>query len=60
MHHARTYPGGAFSEERDSLWISALVAAGRVDEASARAKRFRAHYPNSLFGPAIDRAVGAP
>lgn len=56
--HQRKFGDGAFTEERESLWIQALAAAGRHTEASARAERFRTTYPSSLFGPAIERSLG--
>lgn len=55
--HVRTYGNGHFAEERESLFIQALVALDRRDEARARAQRFMETYPNSLFGPAITEAV---
>lgn len=55
--HARLYGDGQFVEERESLWIEALAAAGRRDDAAARAARFHARYPTSLFGPAVDHAI---
>lgn len=57
--HARRFPRGQLGEEREALAIQALVAEGRVDEAKARAARFRAASPNSLFLPAIEASVGA-
>lgn len=57
LHESR-YPKGQLSEERESIAVHALVAAGRVDEARARADRFRARFPQSIFLPAIDAAVG--
>jgi hypothetical protein len=55
--HRRTYGEGSFAEERESLWIQALAAAGRLDEARARLAKFRARYPGSLFAPALDKAL---
>jgi hypothetical protein len=55
--HERAHPRGQLVEERESLRIRALAAAGRGDEARARAARFRARYPQSLFLPAIDHTL---
>lgn len=56
--HARRFPRGQLGEEREALAIQALVALGRTDEARARAVRFKAASPNSLFLPAIEGSVG--
>lgn len=55
--HVRTYGEGHFAEEREALAIQALVAAGNGDDATARARGFRAKYPNSLFGPAVEQTL---
>lgn len=57
--HARRHPKGQLAEERDSLWIRALVASGKGAEARARAEAFRARYPRSLLLPAVDAALNA-
>jgi hypothetical protein len=56
--HARTFPNGRLVEEREALAVQALVLAGRRDEARARAERFRQRYPNGLFLPVVDAAIG--
>jgi outer membrane protein assembly factor BamD (BamD/ComL family) len=55
--HARRFPRGALSEERDALRVEALVAAARYGEARASAARFHAAYPGSLLTPAVDSAL---
>lgn len=55
--HARQFPQGQLSEERDSLLIQALVANGDVAQARERAEVFHRRYPSSLFAPAIDQAL---
>lgn len=55
--HAKTFPNGALSEEREALWVQALVTAGRNMEARTRADRFRKSYPSSMLLPAVDAAV---
>lgn len=57
-HHDRAFPRGRLGEEREALTIRALARAGRVDEARARADRFRAAHPRSILLPAVDATVG--
>jgi hypothetical protein len=57
--HRRSYADGALVEEREALLVLALAKLGRLDEARAKAERFRAVYPRSLMLPAIDAAVRA-
>ncbi|WP_437570146.1 RNA polymerase sigma factor [Sorangium sp. So ce542] len=58
--HARRFPRGSSTEQREALAVRVLVVAGRRDEAAARAERFRAAFPNSLFHPSIDAALRPP
>ncbi|AGP41855.1 RNA polymerase sigma factor [Sorangium cellulosum] len=58
--HARRYPRGSSTEQREALAVRVLVVAGRRDEAAARAERFRAAFPDSLFLPSIDAALQPP
>jgi hypothetical protein len=58
-HEKKYGNGGNFAEEREVLWVQTLVSAGRRGEAVERARRFRARYPSSLFGPAVEQAVDA-
>jgi hypothetical protein len=55
--HARSFPAGRLAEEREALAIQALSAAGRADEAAARARSFRQRWPGSVFLPLVDRAA---
>jgi hypothetical protein len=55
--HARRYPRAQLAEEREALSIQALVLLGRYVDARARAARFRAAAPNSLFLPAIEASL---
>jgi hypothetical protein len=55
--HGRAYPHGALAQEREVIAIEALAAAGRHDEARARAATFRAAYPGSSHQARIDRLV---
>jgi hypothetical protein len=58
--HARDFPQGRLAEEREVLAVQALALAGRGDEASARARAFRAAFPDSLLQPAVDAALPPP
>jgi hypothetical protein len=59
--HEQRFPRGALDEERDGLRVQALAAAGRGDEARARAAEFHRRHPGSLLGTSVDRAVaGGP
>jgi hypothetical protein len=56
--HRSRFPGGQLEAERETIFIQALVLAHRDEEARARAARFRARYPNSVFRRVVDLAVG--
>jgi hypothetical protein len=56
--HASEFPRGRLSEEREGLWIRALVSAGRIDEARERAARFRRLFPRSMLLPALESTLG--
>jgi len=58
QRHAKSFPNGQLREEREGIRILALAALGRVDEAKGYDKKFRAAYPESLFRPQIDAALG--
>lgn len=55
--HARDFPDGRLAEEREVLFIQALVQAGRKDEAARHADAFKKHFPDSLMLPAVDAAL---
>jgi len=55
--HARQFPRGQLSEEREVLAVQALAALGRSQEASDRAARFRRSFPKSLLLPVVDAAL---
>lgn len=58
--HASKWPRGQLAEEREVIWIQALVAAGQRDEADRRAARFRSGFPSSVLTPAVDAALRTP
>ena len=47
--HARTYPGGKMTQERELIAISALVALGRRTAALSRGARFEQAFPASPY-----------
>lgn len=57
--HARTFPHGRLAPERESLWVQALVSAGRYDAAREHAARFRRAFPGSMFQGVVDAALRA-
>jgi hypothetical protein len=57
--HARRFPHGVLTEEREALAIQALARGGRTREAEERAARFEKAFPGSFMSPAIKDALGA-
>lgn len=47
--HARTYPNGKLTQERELMAITALVALGRRTAALSRASRFEQSFPQSPY-----------
>ncbi|MGV3626043.1 MAG: hypothetical protein ACO1OB_34860 [Archangium sp.] len=45
--HVTKFPESTFAQEREVLAVKALMQAGRVDEAKARAEAFRVKWPTS-------------
>lgn len=58
--HAARFPRGRLSEERESLWVQALMASGFEAAARAKAARFHQEFPQSLLGPTVDAAISTP
>ncbi len=52
--HARQYPAGALTQEREFVAIEALAALGRRGEATTRAATFRARFPDSAHLRRLD------
>jgi TolA-binding protein len=57
--HARQYPHGALSEEREVLWVKALRAQGNDAAAEKRANDFKRRFPSSLQQGALDNRGGS-
>jgi hypothetical protein len=55
--HTHRFAAGLLAEEREALIVKTLAAEGRNEEARARATRFHAHFPRSLFGSGVENAV---
>lgn len=60
QQHLRRFPYGRLAEERESLWIQALINIGQASEARLRAQRFRSQFPHSLLLPMVDSALQSP
>ncbi|HRG99589.1 MAG TPA: hypothetical protein PLR99_25255, partial [Polyangiaceae bacterium] len=56
--HARRFPRGALTQEREAIAIEALVKLGRGAEARARADRFAKSFPGSTHQRRLDALVG--
>jgi hypothetical protein len=53
--HARRFPNGWLSEEREALRVKALAEIGRNEEARRAASAFRARFPRSVLLPAVSQ-----
>jgi len=53
--HARRFPHGRLSEEREALRVRALSGLGRTDEARRAADVFEARFPRSVLRPAVSK-----
>jgi len=56
--HARKYRGGALSQEREVIAITALQKLGRLGEARARASRFLVQFPTSAHRGRMEALIG--
>ncbi|MHB8877703.1 MAG: hypothetical protein ACYC8T_28770 [Myxococcaceae bacterium] len=57
--HGQRFPKGQLLEERESLLVQALVNAGQLDDARARAAEFRRRFPESMLLPAVEAALSS-
>ena len=55
--HSRDFPQGELEEERQSLYVQALVALERFEQAKKVAARFHRTFPRSIFGAVVDEAI---
>ncbi len=51
--HAQTYPRGRLVEEREALWVRALLMSGQQGQAQLRAHQFQKRFPGSLLLPPL-------
>jgi len=58
--HARRFPSGAMSQEREAARVFALCALGRTGEARAAAERFLSAFPTSPQAARVRASCGAP
>lgn len=58
--HAKRFPRGALSSEREYIRIRALRKQGRNDEAKAFAKKYLAAFPSSPQAPAVKSFLEEP
>jgi len=57
--HARRFPRGQLSEEREAMWVNVLALLGRDREARARGRAFEERFPGSLMGSSVRAALRA-
>jgi hypothetical protein len=57
QEHARRFPHGALSQEREVIAIDALSKLGQTDAAKARGSDFERRYPGSAHQPKIDQTT---
>ncbi len=55
--HGREFPNGQLAEERDALWVQALVLAGQGAQARDKAAEFKRKHPASMLQPAVDAVL---
>ena len=55
--HARAYPGGKLTQERELMGISALVALGRRTAALSRGARFQHDFPSSPYRDQVEQLL---
>lgn len=55
--HAKRFPKGTLTEEREALYVRILAAAGNDSAAKARAASFQRRFPASIFMPVVERAL---
>lgn len=55
--HKKKFPHDSLREERDVLYIQALVSLGQKERAEYEAQNFLRAFPNSLLRPVVEQAV---
>jgi len=59
QEHARRFPSGQLTEEREALRVKTLIGLGRPQEARQAARAFEARFPGSVLGPAVSSLTHA-
>jgi hypothetical protein len=57
--HARRFPGGLLTEEREALRVRSLLGAGRLAEARRAAASFATRFPRSVLVHRLEDEVRA-
>jgi hypothetical protein len=57
--HGDRFPRGKLGEEREAMWVNALVRAGEYATARTKAEAFRRRYPSSFLASSVDAAIAA-
>ena len=55
--HARRYPNGKLTEEREAMLINVLVSIGRAEQAKAHGAAFSKRFPSSLMLSSVKAAL---
>jgi hypothetical protein len=60
QEHARLFPAGELTQERETMAVEALVREHRKPEAKARAEALLARFPRTPYVARLERALGEP
>ncbi|MBX3215540.1 MAG: hypothetical protein KF850_26110 [Labilithrix sp.] len=55
--HEASYPNGQLAQQRERLWIQALVETGDVAQARSRTTTFREQHPRGVLSAPLERAL---
>ncbi|MBN9166620.1 MAG: hypothetical protein J0I07_37145, partial [Myxococcales bacterium] len=58
--HERTFPAGAFVQEREVIAVDALARLHRREEATTRARALLRHHPATPYAARLEAALGTP
>jgi hypothetical protein len=60
QEHARVFPAGELTQERETMAVEALVRVHRKPEAKARASALLARFPRTPYVARLESALGEP
>lgn len=60
QEHARSFPAGELTQERETMAVEALVRVHRKPEARARASALLARFPRTPYVARLESALGEP